>query len=209
MAQIICLANSTKLNDRCIAGIEWKSKKWLRPVYRDAPSSGISKEHRDIVGEPSLLDIIEIHVDDTGPDIGCQPENKTLLEGKWLKKGCVSIQDVMQYVQSTPTLLHSNVKRVDPDIFATLPKNEWKSLQLIHAKNATFYIDDYRKNTAKFVYNGVGYNLRITDPAFVEQKGDKRFSSDCLLTISMSPPCKMPCDSKPYCYKMVAGVLLI
>ncbi|EDZ93159.1 hypothetical protein AmaxDRAFT_4043, partial [Limnospira maxima CS-328] len=34
MSKLICLANSRKNNDRCIAGIEISTGKWVRPVTR-------------------------------------------------------------------------------------------------------------------------------------------------------------------------------
>ena len=90
MAQIICFANSTKHNERCIAGIDKESGKWIRPVYEISPKSGICLNHRSIGEEPALLDIIDIQVDDIGPDVGCQKENRTLLVGEWCKKGRIS-----------------------------------------------------------------------------------------------------------------------
>ncbi|MFP5272720.1 dual OB domain-containing protein [Coleofasciculus sp.] len=35
MKKIICLANSRKLDERCIAGIDLNTGKWVRPVCDD------------------------------------------------------------------------------------------------------------------------------------------------------------------------------
>ena len=82
MARIVCLANSTKHNGRCIAGVDVETGKWIRPVYHNDPAAGINYEHRDIGGEPRLLDIIEMNVDGVGPPLGFQPENRSLLKRK-------------------------------------------------------------------------------------------------------------------------------
>jgi hypothetical protein len=88
VAKIILLANSYKHQGRCIAGIELDTNRWIRPV--SANNSAIYNE-RFIDGisgnEPELLDILEIPVSDTGPDKGCQPENRLLTKGIWEKVG--------------------------------------------------------------------------------------------------------------------------
>ncbi|MDJ0553135.1 MAG: hypothetical protein QNJ68_01565 [Microcoleaceae cyanobacterium MO_207.B10] len=87
MTQIVCLANSWKNGERCIAGIEISSKKWVRPVS-SLNDGRIPFNIRQIQGkEPQLLDILEIPLEDSGPDFGFQSENRSILPGEWQKVG--------------------------------------------------------------------------------------------------------------------------
>ncbi len=85
MARIICLANSTRPGGRCIAGIDIETEEWVRPVSRSI-NRAITWDMRNIEGEePQILDVIEIPLEDHGPDEGCQPENRLVKPGKWRK----------------------------------------------------------------------------------------------------------------------------
>lgn len=81
----ICLANSKKLGERCIAGIEVRKTggayrhvkregkpKWIRPVSKN--QYGAVRE--DLVGDINLMDIIEIEIEEFCPN-GYQYENAT------------------------------------------------------------------------------------------------------------------------------------
>ena len=72
MTQIICLANSFKFKERCIAGINPQTGKWIRPVCDRYPKDGrIPPDIRLIKGkEPELLDLLEIPLKNDGPDFG-------------------------------------------------------------------------------------------------------------------------------------------
>jgi len=89
----ICLANSKKFGERCIAGIEVEKvgevyktvekegkPKWLRPISEF--QHGAVAE--DLVGGINLMDIIEIDVKELCPN-GYQPENVTF-KSKSIKK---------------------------------------------------------------------------------------------------------------------------
>ncbi len=85
MVQVICLANSLKLNERCIAGINPTTGKWIRPISSSYPNDGrISKHIRLVNGkEPALLDVLEIPLEQTGSDFGFESENLTIATGTW------------------------------------------------------------------------------------------------------------------------------
>jgi hypothetical protein len=69
LKRIVCLANSWKLEERCVAGIDLDTEKWIRPVCDSVyPENGkVPKSARLIEGrEPELLDILEIPLAETG-----------------------------------------------------------------------------------------------------------------------------------------------
>ncbi|MCK4888161.1 MAG: hypothetical protein KAS96_12295 [Planctomycetes bacterium] len=203
MAQIVCLANSYKRGGRCIAGVDLDTGQWVRPIGR-GPEGAIGIERLVDGHEPKLLDILEIPIGGATDNLGCQPENRLLNRGRWCNIGSLSIDDVLQYVGDTMPLLHSNTKRVNPAIFENMPRNEWRSLQLIRV--AVHFNDYFGKPHARFDYNSE-HNLKVTDPVFNERHQNLNFKIDCLLTVSMAAPYKAPCDDIPYCYKMVAGAI--
>ena len=97
----ICLANSKKFGERCIAGIEVKKTgtayqpiekegkpKWLRPISRY--QHGAVGE--DLVGGINLMDIIEIDVEEFCPS-GYQSENATFKPASIKKVGKIRLSD--------------------------------------------------------------------------------------------------------------------
>ena len=61
MATLICLANSWKYGERCIAGIDIHTGQWVRPVCDRFPDGQVPADIRLIDGdEPALLDILSI-----------------------------------------------------------------------------------------------------------------------------------------------------
>jgi len=212
MARIICLANSEKLSGRCIAGIEIGTGTWVRPVSlcRDT----IYNE-RFIDGklgrEPQLLDLVEIPIESQAPDKGCQPENRYLGKGNWRLIRRLSVSDIFEYIENEKYLLHNKDKKVDPEIFNTLPKHQWRSLQLISVTKPCFKPNpwnDRKHPICTFVYSEYTYELKITDPIIIHKiKNDAKISEKCLFTVSMATPFKSPSYEKPYCWKMVAGVI--
>ncbi len=85
MAQIVCLANSKKHGDRCIAGIETSTGKWIRPVSN--LDDGRVPINMCLVDgeEPLPLDILEIPLATTGSGYEC--ENRSILPGRWQRVG--------------------------------------------------------------------------------------------------------------------------
>ena len=97
----ICLANSKKFGERCIAGIEVKKDgnvyqsvekegkpKWLRPIskFQHGAVGG------DLVGGISLMDIIEIDIEELCPN-GYQSENATFKPESIKKIGNIRLSE--------------------------------------------------------------------------------------------------------------------
>lgn len=211
MARIICLANSYKHGGRCIAGIDRDTGKWIRPVP-NTKSKAITLDMRLIDRkEPQMLDILEIALEDSGPDEGCQPENRLLKTGKWKKVGRVTAQDLLQYCEDDSVILHNHQEYVSPEFFSTLPKSKWRSLQLIHNSDVTFNRAYKHKHRRVLFKDGKGHplDLKLTDPVISDRlRNNEKISNNCILTVSLATPWSPQGSNQPKrCYKMVAGVV--
>ncbi len=211
MAKIICLANSYKHGGRCIAGIDQDTGKWIRPVP-DSNSGAVTSAMRLIDGkEPQILDVIEIPLLDSGPDEGCQPENRLLKPGKWMMVGRITAQDLSQYCEDDSIILHNYQEYVLPEFFTKLPRSKWKSLQLVNIQNVRFS-PAYDPNQWRVVFRyGKGriLDLKLTDPLISDRlRNNKKISNNCILIVSLATPWSPQGSNQPKrCYKMVAGVV--
>ena len=206
MAKIVYLANSFKRGGRCIAGIDLETNRWIRPI--GGGYEGAIRSERLINGaEPKLLDIIEIPLGGNANDLGCQPENRILRPGPWLKVGEIQKDNVLQYIEKTNRLLHNFDKNVPLSEFVSnIPKTEWKSLQLIPATNACFSKNPWNKTKTEcnLFYSGHWYLLPAPCPEAEQNIGSK---ADYVLTISLGGPFRRKQQDDLCCWKMVAGVI--
>lgn len=213
MARIICLANSYKGGgERCIAGIDPDTGRWVRPVP-NTKSKAIPSALRCINGkEPEILDIIEIPLEDFGPDEGCQPENRLLKPGKWTKIGWITPKELLKYCEDDSVVLHNHQEYVLPELFTKLPKSKWQSLQLINSPNVSFNPDFYKPNQWRVLFRygkGKTLDLKLTDPFVSDRlRNNEKISNNCILTVSLATPWSPQGSDQPKrCYKMVAGVV--
>lgn len=212
MARIICLANSYKGGgERCVAGIDPDTGKWIRPVP-NSKSKAITSAMRLIDGkEPQILDIIEIPLEDSGPDEGCQPENRLLKTSKWKKVGRITPKELLEYCEDDNVILHNHQDHVLPEFFAKLHKSKWRSLQLVHNSNVQFS-PAYDPSKWRVVFRdtkGAILDLKLTDPIISGRlRRQEKISKNCILTVSLATPWSPQGSNEPKkCYKMVAGVV--
>ncbi len=204
MARIVCLPNSFKKGERCIAGIDLGTNRWVRPIGQ-GDEGAIGRERLMDGEEPQLLDIIEIPLGDKADDLGCQPENRQLRSGQWRKVGVVEEGNVMWYAEETDKLLHNFENNVPLSQFESSTREaEWKSLQLIHVANARFSKNPWNKTVCNFRYSGHWYSLKAPCPEADLNIGSK---SDYILTISMGGPFRREPKDELCCWKVVAGAI--
>lgn len=215
----ICLANSKKYGERCIAGIEVIKNevsgytivkkdgkpKWIRPV------SG--EEHgqvsADLVGNINLLDIVEINETEEAPN-GYQSEN-IKFESSTLKvvgkiKNSSTHLDLLSDNQQL-NLFGNKGKALPLDTIATTST----SLTLIKVQNAIVNIRrEYGKEQYRlsFSFNSANYDLPITDVVFLEKcvKSDsisigEALPNDIYIAVSLGV------EYEGWHYKLVAGVI--
>lgn len=205
MAEIIILANSIKPGGHCIAGIDRKTGKWIRPISR--PKRAIPDSVADQI---ELLDIVKIPLALDGPKDLYQRENRFVTSMDWEKVGRLAPEDVLKYCENDKIILHSHSDRVAPEILDKLPFEEWKSLQLISAE-VSFKRDDYKPKRWRAIFQDCSKNqlkLKIDDPKIVARLDEEEtIGADCILTISMAGPWRPNMSLPERCYKLVAGVI--
>jgi hypothetical protein len=215
MTRIICLANSWKRGDRCIAGINEVQGKWVRPVS-DLPDGQIPKEMRQINRlEPALLDVIEIPLAKTGPDFGFECENLSVLPGKWRQVGKVPPAYLVKYCNSQKYILHNDWRYVTVEYMQSLPMCDRLTLQLVKAVRFTVkklikrFEGDNKWEGSIVTQHGQRLTATITDPVFIRKlEFGYKPQKACLVTVSLSMPWR-PDDweGDDPCWKLIAGVV--
>jgi WD40 repeat protein len=216
--RIICLANSWKLKERCIAGIDIDTGKWVRPVCDSLyPEDGRVPKNICLVDgrEPELLDILEIPLADTGNNFDFESENLSVLRGQWKILGKFKVQDVIKYCDDG-VILHNSSKFVNLEYLQALPLNRRKTLQLINAvslsikpKTTSRGVTQLRGEVVTISGRSLA-DIPITDPTFIRKiESGYQPNGNYLITMSLGMPYKpdnWEGDETP-CWKLIAGVI--
>ena len=212
--RIVVLANSVKHDPgRCIAGREISFEvgvtgigPWVRPVS----TIGEGELHpRHFVLQdgnvPQPFDVIEVYVDAPGAD-ATQPENWFIVEDghKWNHVGKWDIRRAIRSLVENPQNLwiQPGVKtdRVTKEFLASNPPQQ--SLYLLDLRNATITVNG-RKHRIRFSFNGLSYDLAITDPLISKVA----VMNKCLVCVSLSPAFVNQYDGIAYHFKLAAMVI--
>jgi ATP-dependent DNA helicase RecQ len=214
---IICLANSRKHGERCIAGIEVETGRWVRPV--SGLDDGRVPRARQLINgkDVKLLDLIRIPLAETGPDFGFESENLSLLPGEWSLAGAAAPPDLTQYCSKAPQILHNNDSHVSLPTLRALPKETRQTLELV--ETTKFSVENkgpsagggHKWEGTIFTTGGASLTAKITDPIYVERlESGHRPADRCLVTVSLGMPYRpeqWPEDQGPACWKLIAGVV--
>lgn len=183
----ICLANSRKLNGRCVAGLRTDGGGWIRPVSLES-SGTLGPQHYtlDNGNEAALLDVIKVAVSSPCPQLH-QPENWDLGRGWWRfldrflgaprwklidkvepSKG---EQLLSPFLVGGPNLLGNASDRVRYTEFTHQPAPA--SLALIEPSGVSWRITQSirgrRQTRVVFQLDGRPYNLSVTDPKWEQR----------------------------------------
>jgi hypothetical protein len=215
----ICLANSKKYNQRCIAGIELdkSSRKgyryqiakragnpiWIRPVS-DSEHGEVASE---LVDHINLLDIVEINVIDVVPQ-GYQSENM-LFDNRRLQ--------VIDRIDKIKTLIDKLLTADAPTLFGNTEKSVHvdeigqvdHSLILIKPSNVHVYETITFRGSpqirASFTYGTTRYDLPVTDIDFEEKFNQNpnilQACTHIYFTVSLGV------EFNEQHYKLIAGIL--
>lgn len=131
---VLCLANSKKLNDRCVAGIDVRTGDWVRPVSRSGDHGAVPFRERQIDrSEPQPLDLILMdlaHEGPTGYEYCHARENRWIDPTPWRKFGRAKTADLERYCCTEKSILHSGVKFTRPDVIEAKPLAQRHTLEL-------------------------------------------------------------------------------
>ncbi len=212
MCRIVCLANSKKHGERCIAGIDISTGWWIRPVTHRVDGA-VTWDVRQVNGqEPQLLDVLHVPLVGKGPDNGFQPENRLIKTKPWEKIARFKADEILRFCEDDSVILLNHSEYIPYKHFSRIPQHFWKSLQLVHTKKTLFYKDTLRKPTwrTSFRYrNGtMCLDLMLTDVSLLKRLEEgKSVQRDCILTISLGVPWTPNKTTEKRCYKLVAGVV--
>lgn len=219
--RIVCLANSRKEGDRCIAGIELlvdgRPGGWVRPVS-DREDEAVNEDERQYEdgSEPGVLDIVDVPVREARPK-GYQQENWLLDPARrWRKVRRIAPNQLPRLVEQAGPLWangyhthHGHNDRLPLDR-ATAMRH---SLRLIAVSDLELDVfaprvesgDFRRRIKGQFTHGGESYRLWVTDPAYEEiylnRPNDRYVLGACFLTVSLGEP------YQGFAYKLIAAII--
>ncbi len=218
--RIVCLANSRKLNGRCIAGRELVDDRpgpWIRPVS-DREHQEVSEYERQYQdgSDPQVLDIIDVPLVEPRPD-GHQQENWLLdPEQYWVRSGRLPFSGLDRLADGTGNLWlngHHTYNGRNDQLPVEQAAEVQRSLRLVRVDRLQLKVfapgeafdNPKRRVQARFRSGGDDYWLWVTDPVverayLARQDGDYPIGR-CFLTVSLGEP------FNGFCYKLVAAVI--
>ncbi len=221
LERIVCLANSYKHNNRCVAGISLATKQWIRLIGNEV-SGGLTREQTCYPDgtEARVLDLMQIELGDRCGS-NYHPEDVLVISRPWrFLRRFDNASDTRFLLQHSGR--HSSVMRTYSDRLYRREPNQrslQSSLELVEPGDLWWWIREdkgKRKNRALFRVGSarrVRYDLAVTDPewlekmqcfpagiyphaALLDEKPRRTF-----LTVSLSEP------FEGFHYKLVAGVI--
>ena len=220
--RIICLANSWKAGERCIAGREIVKDRigpWIRPVI--GTKGFVDKASRLYADgdEPRLGDVIQLSVRKREERFDHQRENWLVNpKTRWRRTQRLSWTDLLALAEGSEPLFASQTEtsersRRNDRIASSDAQRLTSSLRLIHvpSMDVCSLPDSVQRFDGRFSLGGVSYKLRITDPVFSKAESYAEYDrtlGECLLTISLGEPYRHRSSQGPeYCYRLIAGVI--
>lgn len=217
LKRIVCLANSWKLGERCIAGIDLlDTGRWIRPVCDSLyPQDGrVPKSVRTVKGrEPELLDILKIPLAESGSNFSFECENLSVMSGEWKIEGKLQPDQLIGYCRNFSDILHNSLKYVNPSHLKTLPFHQRRTLQLVQTSSLSVTQKNSGwRGSLKTTTGQILKDAKITDPVFTQKlEAGYQPTGNYLVTVSLGMPWA-PSDNwegEAPCWKLIAGVIEI
>jgi hypothetical protein len=218
--RIVCLANSRKLNGRCLAGKEFGGKgvgTWIRPVgaREHGEVSEYERQYQD-GSDPKILDVIDV------PLLGHQPKDfqqeNWLLDPDyyWEKAGRATWADLSKLADPIGPLWIDGIHTyngLNDKIPLAQAGSIGSSLRLLHVgglavsvfKPGEAFGNPKRRVQGRFKYGGREYHLWVTDPvyerAFLSKPDGDYKLGESFLAVSLGEP------HNDACYKLIAAII--
>ena len=126
-----------------------------------------------------------------------QPENYLISNELWTQNYAIQEKEIYDYLDH-PDSLWGNGDRVSFEII-NKKLNIKQSLYLVKVEKLKLFFTGENKRRAEFYFNGINYNLAVTDPKFDHLINDHEKIND-VLCISLGS------NWEGNCYKLVAGI---
>ena len=224
--EVICLANSRKWQGRCVAGIRTDGQGWIRPVGWSANGSlAVNNYWLDNNTEVQPLDVIRLRCIRPCPKPH-HPEDWTNAGSQWQLIARPASAEHLELLKThlvDGSALFGNTQDKTPAAqFNMVPAAA--SLAIIAPDNLQWAIQDSdgkRKIRVQFTLCNAPYRLTLTDPIYEQKLGHLRpgvylpaaagipNGAKIWLTISLSEPFQKTVGVEAFCYKLVAGVMVV
>lgn len=201
IVQIVILAKSVKHGCHCVAGKCINTGRWYRPVSSPdgAELNNDQVMYRNIHGTYSVRPLQKIQMSFLShvPLIH-QPENYLIDVSIWQQRYKINIDELYNYLEQ-PESLWGEGNRVSYNSILSGEIAIQQSLYLVQVQNLSLYCNQEGKRRASFTYNGLDYDLAVTDPNFDTVMNE---SSDIrgVLCISLGE------EYNGFCYKLIATI---
>ena len=219
--RIVCLANSRKEGDRCIAGRELLEDErpagWVRPVS-DREDEAINEAERQYAdgSEPRVLDVVDVPVREARPK-GYQQENWLLdPRRRWRKVRRIAPNQLRRFAEQAGPLwvngYHTHQGHNDRVPLGRATALQ-RSLRLIEVSDLALDVfaprvesgDFRRRIKGQFTHGDESYRLWVTDPAceelYLNRPNDCYALGACFLTVSLGEP------YQGHAYKLIAAII--
>ncbi len=213
--KLIILAESAKFNNFCVAGVDFETGKWIRPIsekpeLEDAvPSDDLKYPDGSKI---ELLDVAEIKFSDRAANNPIQPENFFYNQKYyWQKVGRVTLQEVINLrgFDLREKIFYND----DRSIFGAnvIKFAERESLLLLPVENLFISVEeaeDHKKFFGDFDYNGKKFcRFSVGDIALRKKFADNGagkyfFKENAVVVFSLTNPFRYNAE----CYKMLAQI---
>ena len=165
---LIIFAKSIKHRNFCVAGKNKINNEWVRPVSSpngDALTSNQCKiQNRHGIFELKPLQIATFSFECQVPILG-QSENYLINDSFVLQqKFKIGFTDIKQYLDHPQMLWKNSLDYITHEILKK--ENINNSLYLVEVSDLKLYVNNSDKRRANFIYNGIKYDLAVTDPNF-------------------------------------------
>ena len=205
VVRIVCLANSRKGGDRCIAGMELGSTEWVRPISRRS-SEAVSDAERQYANgaDPRILDVVSMRLAEQKSD-GFQCENWLLDSAvQWKKRGRIDWEDLCLLEQQPESLWingYSSWGGLNNRVPVDRQEEISNSLALIRVDAVEISGDNF----VHFQYMGSNYAINLTDPVYEEIIRTKGYSrqrlGESFITVSLGK------EWHGFFYKFAAAII--
>ncbi|MCS6952008.1 MAG: hypothetical protein NZM33_04040 [Bryobacteraceae bacterium] len=217
--RILCLANSRKMQGRCVAGKELINDRpgsWIRPVSaRTTGELSFTEICYAGGGEPQVLDIIDVPLLQHCPKHYQQENWLVDPTQRWTMVERFPVERLAELVDPPAPLWidgYSSLRGKNDRMPVEKANTQTNSLKLVDAMDFEFNLDNYPRIRGCFTLAHDRHSLRVTDPVIEDlgRQSIERLSGRkaCYLTISLGEPLRDKKDrNKEYVYKLIAAVI--